>query len=68
MQTNQNCMGPSGLEEGRKPGNMIISLNVKQVPDVSTSHGLLGDVQAGSPVVLQIKSIDQLRFIALDLQ
>jgi serine protease Do len=59
--------GLPGSEEGLAPGDLIISLNGKAVPNVETLRGLLSNLQAGSPVVLQIQREDQLRFIVLDL-
>jgi serine protease Do len=56
-----------GLEEGLAPGDLIISLNGKGVPNVEALRGILGNLQAGSPVVLQIQREDQLKFVVLDL-
>jgi serine protease Do len=60
--------GLLGSEESLKPGDLIISLNGKEVTNGETLRGLLGDIQVGSPVVLQIQRENQLRFIVLDLQ
>ena len=54
-------------EDGLAPGDLIISFNGKGVANVETLRGLLSNLQAGSPVVLQIQREDQLRFIVLDL-
>jgi serine protease Do len=56
-----------GSEEGLAPGDLIISLNSKDVSNVEALRALLGNLQTGSPVVLQIQREDQLRFIVLDL-
>ena len=54
-------------EGGLTPGDLIISLNDKTVPNVDGLIGLLNNLKIGSPVVLQIQHDDQLRFIVLDL-
>jgi serine protease Do len=54
-------------EEGLEPGDLIISLNGKAVPNVEALRGILGNLQTGSPAVLQIQREDELRFIVLDL-
>jgi serine protease Do len=59
--------GLPGSEEVLSPGDLIISLNGNGVPNLETLRGILGDMPAGSPVVLQIQREDQLRFIVLDL-
>jgi serine protease Do len=59
--------GLPGSEEGLAPGDLIISFNGKAVPNIETLRALLGDMQSGSPVVLQIQRADQLRFIVLEL-
>ncbi len=59
--------GLPGSEEGLAPGDLIVSLNGKDVPNLETLRGLLADLQSGSPVVLQIQREDQLRFIVLEL-
>jgi serine protease Do len=56
-----------GSEEALAPGDLIISLNGKGVASVEALRAILGNIQAGSPVVLQIQREDQLRFIVLDL-
>jgi serine protease Do len=56
-----------GFEEGLAPGDLIISLNGKGVPNVEALRGILGNLQTGSPVVLQIQREDQLKFVVLDL-
>jgi S1-C subfamily serine protease len=56
-----------GAEEGLAPGDLIISLNSKGVSNVEALRELLGNLQTGSPAVLQIQREDQLRFIVLDL-
>jgi serine protease Do len=56
-----------GAEEGLQPGDLIISLNSKDVSNVEALRALLDNLQTGSPVVLQIQREDQLRFIVLDL-
>jgi serine protease Do len=56
-----------GAEEGLQPGDLIISFNSKEVSSVEALRALLGNLQTGSPVVLQIQREDQLRFIVLDL-
>lgn len=58
--------GLPGSSEGLVPGDLIISLNGKDVPNVESLRGLLGKIQAGSPIVLQIQREDQLRFIVLE--
>ena len=59
--------GLPGSEENLAPGDLIISLNGKEVPNVETLRAILGKMQAGSSVVLQIQREDQLKFIVLDL-
>jgi serine protease Do len=59
--------GLPGSEEGLAPGDLIISCNGKAVANVETLRTFLGDMQSGSPVVLQIQREDQLRFIVLEL-
>jgi len=59
--------GMPGSEEALAPGDLIISLNGKEIPNVQTLREILGKMPAGSPVVLQIQREDQLRFIVLDL-
>jgi serine protease Do len=59
--------GLPGSEEGLLPGDLIISLNSKAVPNVETLRALLGKMQSGNPVVLQIQREDQLRFVTLAL-
>jgi S1-C subfamily serine protease len=56
-----------GAEEGLALADLIISLNSKDVSNVEALRALLGNLQTGSPVVLQIQREDQLRFIVLDL-
>ena len=53
--------------EGLAPGDLIISLNGKEVPNVEALRGILGSLQTGSPAVLQIQREDQLKFVVLDL-
>ena len=55
------------LEEGLAPGDLIISLNGKGVPNVEALREFLRNLQSGSPVVLQIQREDELRLIVLDL-
>ncbi len=59
--------GFAGLEEGLAPGDLIISLNGKPVFDVDSLRKLLGNQQAGNPIVLQIQRGNRLRFIVMDL-
>jgi serine protease Do len=59
--------GAPSSEEGLVPGDLIISLNSKPVPNIETLRTFLGNMQSGSPVVLQIQREDQLRFIVLNL-
>jgi serine protease Do len=54
-------------EAGLAPGDLIISLNGKSVPNVEALREFLGNLQTGSPVVLQIQRQNELRFIVLDL-
>jgi serine protease Do len=54
-------------EEGLASGDLIISLNGKTVDNVEALRSLLGNLQTGSPVVLQIQRQDQLKFVVLDL-
>jgi S1-C subfamily serine protease len=54
-------------EEGFAPGDLIISLNGKEIANVGALREILGNLQPGSPVVLQIQREDQLKFIVLDL-
>jgi S1-C subfamily serine protease len=56
-----------GSEAGLSPGDLIIFLNSKEVSNVEALRALLGNLQTGSPVVLQIQRENQLRFIVLDL-
>jgi serine protease Do len=56
-----------GAEENLAPGDLIISLNGKEIPNVETLRQLLGNMQSGSPVVLQIQREDLLKFIVLAL-
>jgi serine protease Do len=56
-----------GSEEDLAPGDLIISLNGKGVPNVESLHRLLGDLQSGSPAVFQLQREGMLRFIELDL-
>ena len=54
-------------EEGLATGDLIISLNGKEVPNVASLRRLLGDLQSGSAAVFQIQREDLLKFIVLDL-
>jgi len=57
--------GLPGSEECLEPGDLIVSLNGTAVPKVEALRGLLGKLQAGSPVALQIQRVDQLRLVVL---
>jgi serine protease Do len=59
--------GRQDAEEALLPGDLIISLNGKDVFNVEALRKLLGDIQSGNSVVLQIQREEQLRFIVLDL-
>jgi serine protease Do len=54
-------------EAGLAPGDLILSLNSKTVSNVNGLRELLGTVQTGNPVVLQIQREDQLKFVIMDL-
>jgi serine protease Do len=54
-------------EDGLAPGDLVISLNNRPVPDIGTLREFLGNLQTGSPVVLQIQREDQLKFVVLEL-
>jgi serine protease Do len=59
--------GLPGSEEGLVPGDLILALNGKEVPNVEALRTLLGGLPPASPVVLQIQREDQLRYIVLEL-
>ncbi len=62
-----NVAGLPGLEDGLAAGDLIGSLNGKPVFNLESLRRILDNLQAGSPVVLQIQRADQLRFIVMDL-
>jgi S1-C subfamily serine protease len=48
-------------EDDLAPGDLIISLNGKSVPNVEALREFLSNLQAGSPIVLQIQRQNELR-------
>jgi serine protease Do len=59
--------GMPEMEEGLAPGDLIISLNGKGVSNVEALRESIGNLQPGSPAVLQIQREDRLKLIVLDL-
>ncbi len=59
--------GMPGSEHGLVPGDLIISLNGKEIPSVENLRTLLRNLPPGSTVVLQIQRDSQLRYIVLQL-
>ena len=59
--------GTPESEADLAPGDLIISLNGKTVPNVAGLREFLGSLQTGSPIVLQIQRNDQLKFVALEM-
>jgi serine protease Do len=55
------------MEEGLAPGDLILSLNGKEVANVGALREFIGSLQPGSPAVLQIQREDRLKLIVLDL-
>jgi serine protease Do len=59
--------GLPGSEEGLVSGDLIISLNGESVPNVEGLRALLGKMQPGSPLVLQIQRDDHLQFVVVEM-
>jgi serine protease Do len=58
--------GLAGAEEGFAYGDLIISLNGKDVPNIETMRNFLTNIQTGNPIVFQIQREDELRFVVLE--
>ena len=59
--------GLSDSGELLQPGDLLISLNGKEVQSVESLRSILAEMPLGSPAVLQIQREDRLKFIVLDL-
>ena len=59
--------GFAGPEEGLAPGDLIISLNREPVFNAESLRELVGTLQTGNPIVLQIQREDQLKYVVMDL-
>jgi serine protease Do len=55
-----------GAQEFLIPGDLLISLNGKEIPNVDGLIDLLNEIKAPTPLVFQVQREDQLRFIVVE--